>query len=342
MPSKFARVSEESVDQAPGTPYDDPGTPRGRRFEEPDCTPGTPYDDQDRGEEDGTPYDETGAPSDEDCDYQEALDLMIRSGYAEDFEDHPIAPAHVDPFGAPRDREETAREKLKRTAKGYFECTVCNDFTAKSLLVAKQHMRTHFPAMAGKGASCTICGFLFTRTDNFSRHMKLHEIGVECPQCTTHFPDRATMRQHVKEVHTPTSAMACPHCAFVTTSREYLRVHLQSHDHAGGKIELRCDICDKVFAARTSLVRHMARHLGRQQTAITARRPEPVQCRFCTFLGRDAYNTRRHEKAVHASTPFKCEACGRSFSGPAKLARHVANPKFCVRACGGSKYKHQK
>lgn len=83
----------------------------------------------------------------------------------------------------------------------------------------------------------------------------------KCSFCDSEFSQQNSLNQHVQMVHknesSPSQQFACQYCRNTFTNRAQLERHLRIHVSS---IDLKCNICDKMFETQDSLAQHKLTH----------------------------------------------------------------------------------
>lgn len=171
---------------------------------------------------------------------------------------------------------------------------------------------------ANLGHVCPVCGKSLSSVGNLNKHLLTHGPRHEmCPQCGRQFHQRATLRQHMRDVHAPpgTFAVACPTCGLRMRSRNSLYSHISRFHPSSVSSEPRhmCRTCGRKFHQRGNLRRHEQTH---QQLA-------PYVCPDCPCRLRTAERLRRHQILHQHGAQFTCAECGHCFVQPSDLRRHI-------------------
>lgn len=198
---------------------------------------------------------------------------------------------------------------LNHTANKPYDCQHCGKHL-RSLFALKRHTDLH---TIQKQHTCQCCGQLFPDATALKTHTnQVHaaQQSFPCDICPKVFKTGYLMRCH-REIHAPVRKYNCRTCAKsfrrLPTLRRHEFLHVDETDKA-----FVCELCAKRFPAAYLLKAHMMSHDGR------------AQCNQCdkSFLMQASLNI--HIKAQHsAANPYTCQLCGKSFSQPSALGRHM-------------------
>lgn len=111
----------------------------------------------------------------------------------------------------------------------------------------------------------------------------------------------------------------CSICGKFFNKAYVLKQHIRTHFYQ----EVKCQICEKIFAGPP----HLARHMKEKHS--------PVEVHVCSLCGKEYDSIQRfkiHQKRVHAKKriPPKnqiCGVCGKAFEYPSFLKRHLETHK---------------
>ena len=174
-------------------------------------------------------------------------------------------------------------------------------------------------SQVGHGHVCPVCGKSLSSAGNLNKHLLTHGPRREtCPQCGRQFHQRATLRQHVRDVHAPPGSFAveCPTCGLRMRSRNSLYSHV-ARFHPPSSLSLPCHVCQtcgRMFRQRGNLRRHEQTHLD----------VAPYVCPDCPRQLRTAERLKRHQTWHQQGAQFACADCGHCFVQPSDLRRHIA------------------
>ncbi len=134
-----------------------------------------------------------------------------------------------------------------------YKCLTCKTCfsTQKDL---QSHEKTH---TSEKPFSCDICHASFKHKHTLNLHVKIHsdQRDFKCTKCSLSFKIKASFIAHYKAIHKGIQ-LSCPHCPAKFKRRCNLKIHLTNHT-AAGKERLQCNFCDKNFAFKLSLTKHI-------------------------------------------------------------------------------------
>jgi len=174
-------------------------------------------------------------------------------------------------------------------------------------------------SQASSGHVCPVCGKALSSVGNLNKHLLTHGPRREmCPECGHQFHQRATLRQHVRDVHASPGSFAveCPTCGLRMRSRNSLYAHI-ARFHApssSSRPHHVCGICGRTFHQRGNLRKHEKTH---QVDALYV-------CPDCPRRLRTAERLKRHQTWHRQGAEFACASCGHRFVQPSDLRRHIA------------------
>ncbi|KAL1482559.1 hypothetical protein MTO96_033713 [Rhipicephalus appendiculatus] len=177
-------------------------------------------------------------------------------------------------------------EKLR----GIHCCSQC-DYSTSIRSRLSQHMLTH---TAERPFVCEMCHKDFTWRSDLTAHLITHtqERPYECPECGQRFNCLSHMNRHRKSHSRDPRPHVCPHCGKCYARRDYLKVHVTTHETerrhpcpACGrrftdpsnarhhynfvhlkKYPLSCPHCGKGFPSRRDVRRHvLVEHEGQEK-----------------------------------------------------------------------------
>ncbi|XP_017783248.1 PREDICTED: zinc finger protein 1 homolog isoform X1 [Nicrophorus vespilloides] len=138
-----------------------------------------------------------------------------------------------------------------------------------------------------------------------------------CQNCQQPFPIRAILMQHLVT------------CTETQDSQDKVEVKDEVKKKKAKKPELECDVCNRKFTHRNSLVYHQRSHTGNR----------PHQCEQCgkSFFASSALKV--HLRLHSGDKPYRCEFCGRNFRqwGDLKyhcISIHTDEKQYQCEYCG--------
>uniref|UniRef100_A0A182V5H5 C2H2-type domain-containing protein n=1 Tax=Anopheles merus TaxID=30066 RepID=A0A182V5H5_ANOME len=192
---------------------------------------------------------------------------------------------HVQDHFAAKDGKDHPNKKLLR-----LNCKTCNlVFATGAQLDRHIHKTNHHT----ESIACEICSAIFNSNLKVYQHMlKCHknDVWFACEQCSKVFILKQDYDKHQLVHQTVTDrSIICEHCASSFLTQEALKEHIKIA-HSMDK-KYKCNICNKLFAARRSLKRHKLCH--EEEAAFRC----PID--GCKEAFRTAANLAKHKKMAH-------------------------------------------
>lgn len=205
---------------------------------------------------------------------------------------------------------------------GYL-CELCNSKFTRFADLLKHDDSAHEAFC--KRYSCPICKRVFISASRMRMHRSKHrEKTHKCTTCDKLFASSKSLRVHNRR-HLGT--YKCNICGFVTTSKVYLREHLLKHK--GQAIKYLCRVCEKMFASRSSLMRHANIHSRHRGKLFKCPKCETS----CRTPGELADHMNIHSKV---QTEYACRICSKLYSSKKSLHAHMTRheeAKFVCKTC---------
>jgi hypothetical protein len=102
----------------------------------------------------------------------------------------------------------------------------------------------------------------------------------------------------------------CDLCEKTFAQKHSLVVHCRTHT---GAKPYKCDVCEKTFTHHSHLVAHSRRHNGKT----------PYKCDKCKKTFVTSSNLVSHLKIHTGDKPYKCDVCGKTFAHQSNLTVHT-------------------
>ncbi|XP_078607199.1 uncharacterized protein LOC144879522 [Branchiostoma floridae x Branchiostoma japonicum] len=204
-------------------------------------------------------------------------------------------------------------EKKKRE----FPCDVCGKVFNRAQQLTR-HKRTHGK---DKMIPCDVCGEVVSGKA-WCRHRKTHDQGqvFQCPWegCSLAFKDRKLWQDHMSFVHKGQSSVQCTWIGCDKTFPKHSLMERHLKVHVTPKRMFSCPVCPKVFRHKPNLSVHMRVHSGET----------PFKCPHCEYRGRQQsalkwHMKKHHDTVVTSFVSFKIEDAA-AVSEPDDLASKLA------------------
>uniref|UniRef100_A0A9L0K7L8 Zinc finger and BTB domain containing 40 n=1 Tax=Equus asinus TaxID=9793 RepID=A0A9L0K7L8_EQUAS len=242
--------------------------------------------------------------------------------------------------------------KRCRAAKSrQVQCKECNETKDSKKELEKHQLEAHgaggetdVPKKKKKRlpVTCDLCGREFAHASGMQYHKlteHFDEKPFSCEECGAKFAANSTLKNHLR-LHTGDRPFMCKHCLMTFTQASALAYHTKKK-HSEGKMYA-CQYCDAVFAQSIELSRHVRTHTGdkpyvcrdcgkgfRQANGLSIHLhtfhnvEDPYDCKKCRLSFPTLQDHRRHIHEVHSKEYHPCPTCGKIFSAPSMLERHM-------------------
>uniref|UniRef100_A0A336LRP4 CSON002251 protein n=1 Tax=Culicoides sonorensis TaxID=179676 RepID=A0A336LRP4_CULSO len=171
-----------------------------------------------------------------------------------------------------------------------------------------------------KPYKCDQCSVQYRTSYQLKQHQQLHsDICYECTECSKKFAHDASAKKHYKK-HFQTSesrkklipkgVFPCEMCDKIFARKDYLKKHMICHDEIK---RFKCEHCNRSYARNNALKFHVL-------TAHTTRQEFDCSCgkTFST-----SQSLARHQVTHSAKKSLKCLICGLKSSRKDNLFRHI-------------------
>ncbi|XP_063544059.1 gastrula zinc finger protein XlCGF26.1-like [Cydia strobilella] len=205
-----------------------------------------------------------------------------------------------------------------------YICQICG-LKLENLGTMERHMNGHY-----RNYICDECGTGFVTSYRLRMHIKtMHVEGsFQCETCNKVFSSQLKLKSHIDTVHNMVKRFKCTKCSERFTGYFKRHQHLVAI-HGEAELEYKCNVCDKVYARRYMLSRHMKRdHLEERY----------FQCEICSnkfFARRDLES---HMVKHNGARTFECTVCKKAYARKKTLTEHMRihnnDRRFSCAVCG--------
>ncbi|XP_070199755.1 zinc finger protein 721-like [Littorina saxatilis] len=257
----------------------------------------------------------------------------------------PVAAASDEPGGSQRDISEKqfrCRECGRRftseleaychvrchTGSPYLRCFRCGmDFKGKwhrgNIHNLEAHLNRHDNL---RPYICEVCAKTFQSSRQLKQHMtEVHnyvggappsqDSSFSCQQCSFKTHSKARLRIHSR-IHTTQRERICDVCGAILSSPVSLKHHKERlHETSADDYSFACELCEKRFRIRSSLLSHLRWHKKGDVRA--------YQCQFCPKAFKKTTHLNIHERIHTGKKPHKCQLCEAAFVQKSSLDWHM-------------------
>uniref|UniRef100_A0A8D8QAN2 PR domain zinc finger protein 5 n=1 Tax=Cacopsylla melanoneura TaxID=428564 RepID=A0A8D8QAN2_9HEMI len=220
-----------------------------------------------------------------------------------------------------------------------FECSLCGKQCIKKKDM-KQHMVVH---QDERPYSCEICNFSFKRKWQLTKHNeKVHKKRVlkkvVCKVCGWVGKSRRALIDH--RIVCVTNVFQCDICKKLFGAKSSLEYHMTAHS---SERPFPCDICGACFKHKRNVLTHIQSVHKGQKPVKKVSNPDKIplcQCEICgkSFYSRFGYSS--HIKKIHGDGKPMCPICGKKVSCKKGLTihlnTHTGEKPYCCEICGRS------
>ncbi|CAG9790636.1 unnamed protein product [Diatraea saccharalis] len=236
-----------------------------------------------------------------------------------------------------------------------FVCVLCGySFVSEKGITVHKNLkhRLNNKPIPEDGPVCEICDLRFLDAEAFERHLSvsarhegvdgkernepsLRRLGrwkrtkrkndegpITCEQCGVQLKTWRDYHIHFRKKHpeknrtkytSVKSLSMCEVCGKIFYSDALLNDHKWVHE---GKRNFKCDICDKSFLTKQSMLMHKRAHSAEKSV---------YECQLCGKQIGNYSNMQRHMLIHTGLKPWKCEFCGKAFKQPSEKRAHTAH-----------------
>ncbi|XP_023037750.1 transcription factor grauzone [Drosophila willistoni] len=235
-------------------------------------------------------------------------------------------------------RKALAEHVLVHRNPDHFMCSQCGRVLQDSRTL-ELHEQSHSTEADGTGSGtgtggetkekrtyqCEKCPKSFTTKaaieyHNVSKHVPKSEFKFTCPECNKKIPTERKLKEHLRYMHDPETAIICDKCGKTLRSQTNLKKHheLEHSDEPRPKPDpVQCEICG-------TWLRHLS---GLKQHMNTVHEPPGGEhrCHICNKTSTNSRALKRHIYHNHlCERKFKCGMCEKAFKRPQDLREHTS------------------
>ena len=228
-----------------------------------------------------------------------------------------------------------------------FKCDLCAKSYNFERGLKRHKSQVHFITDTGSSAvhECAICGVVTNQREGLRRHVRrshdveailsdpdqsetvtdfLKSILHMCQFCHLPFLSLNAKMAHITSEHPSESAVKCPLCAHISTSKLSMNRHYKRM-HPGEKyfdeVSVSCQSCGEKFPHVNSLAFHVTKQHPELKNFKSKIVPSCSECdkNFTTFKGWKAHMNKEHGATTKE---FNCDKCGKTFGKSNALKLH--------------------
>ena len=210
-----------------------------------------------------------------------------------------------------------------------YDCEICGKIFVKSYNLSK-HKASHLVVRKFK---CEICDGKFKSNPSLGKHMKTHRRKIyPCKHCGKRFWKKY-LKQHVRsyclgnKAYTLGTVYNCIKCSVHFLAPSLLKRHV-AEVHEALKM-FTCEYCGYSCLRKCNMNRHIDSHLNERR----------YKCPICDQRFNGKQEIKGHIKAVHDKIrDFTCEVCGKTFARKTTMVYHLKSHSrervYRCRICG--------
>ncbi|XP_046975822.1 zinc finger protein 431-like [Vanessa cardui] len=196
-----------------------------------------------------------------------------------------------------------------------YVCNTCDKAFISHSNLSKHKTKHENKEKFGGIYICKFCKSAFDHRGLYTSHLRSH-IAVRkynCTLCDANFVDGYSLKRHV-ESHSNVKSHSCDKCDRKYTTKGKLNLHKRKHHtrlktNKKVKIEkVACEVCKKLF---TNIDEHMKAHYNKRHS-----------CEFCDKSYAERNTLTRHVKQCHDGFRHECDVCAKRFVNSTGLKKH--------------------
>ncbi|PXF47846.1 Telomere zinc finger-associated protein [Gracilariopsis chorda] len=150
--------------------------------------------------------------------------------------------------------------KRRRTdERANYTCPACQYSTPYRKMMDRHEARH-------ADSRCYVCDIMFATTRALSVHNNIHHGNTTplfvCEYCERPYTRKASLQNHIRDIHPLLGEFGCPHCAQRFSTRQGLHMHVYRKHPTPSTNMFVCEVCGRHYRAKNTMLAHVRRSHG--------------------------------------------------------------------------------